>query len=267
MNQSNPEKTKGNDNMELDSFPIYSVRCLALLRKAQKQVEMKQESKILRYCFHRISSVNDSDESGDEMDGAHNGGDGDDNNGSLSSSSPSSSESENDEAEKDGTTSNNTNLMNVAIDENKSSAGELMNQSQNETHEQVSMLPIDQAQGQAPTGKTKKKKSKGKNKKNAKERQRDQFIQSLGKPVSAEIPTGDDDQVVELPSALLSKTERQSGMETITKAYADLATKLGPEKREVIVLLLRSGRFAAGVFRHDKCLQHTVSLGMGGGGA
>ena len=70
-----------------------------------------------------------------------------------------------------------------------------------------------------PRHKKKKKKVK-----TMTERQREQFVKSLGTPSYAELPTGETNLVVEVASALLTKHERQSDMATICKAYTTLAT-------------------------------------------
>ena len=102
-------------------------------------------------------------------------------------------------------------------------------------------------------------------KKNQKERKQEALLQQLGTPPMLSLPL-DDDKCVNVPSALLVKHERHYSIDSCTKL---LKLSESIVSQPVIVLLLRSGRFAGGVFRQDKCLVHrtcqryTVRKGQG----
>mmetsp|Transcript_880 Transcript_880/g.1448 ORF Transcript_880/g.1448 Transcript_880/m.1448 type:complete len:601 (+) Transcript_880:83-1885(+) len=93
------------------------------------------------------------------------------------------------------------------------------------------------------------------------EKQKDAAIRKLGRPPCAQLPLPepDNDVVMELPYALLSKEERLSNAHTMCQAYLRLSTALAKDKKPVVVLLMRSGRFAGAIFSGSKCLHHTTS--------
>mmetsp|Transcript_20782 Transcript_20782/g.45006 ORF Transcript_20782/g.45006 Transcript_20782/m.45006 type:complete len:626 (-) Transcript_20782:110-1987(-) len=71
-------------------------------------------------------------------------------------------------------------------------------------------------------------------------------------------------------SSLLSKEERYAnGGRTLAIAFLNISNRLGKERKPVLVLFLRSGRFAGAVFRQGKCTHHrtaqryTVRKGQG----
>ena len=73
-----------------------------------------------------------------------------------------------------------------------------------------------------------------------------------------------------ISSSLLSKQERFATSDrVIAQSFINLAHKLGHEEKKVIVLFLRSGRFAGAVFQSGKCIRHrtaqryTVRKGQG----
>jgi type IV secretory pathway VirB10-like protein len=102
-------------------------------------------------------------------------------------------------------------------------------------------------------------------KKNQKERQQEALLQQLGTPPMLSLPL-DGDTCVNVPSALLVKHERHYGIDSCAK-LVKLSESVATQP--VIVLLLRSGRFAGGVFCQNKCLVHrtcqryTVRKGQG----
>mmetsp|Transcript_32055 Transcript_32055/g.66926 ORF Transcript_32055/g.66926 Transcript_32055/m.66926 type:complete len:624 (-) Transcript_32055:292-2163(-) len=70
--------------------------------------------------------------------------------------------------------------------------------------------------------------------------------------------------------SLLSKEQRYAASDrTMAQSFWDLSQQLGQEEKRVIVLFLRSGRFAGAVFRQGKCTHHrtaqryTVRKGQG----
>ena len=87
-------------------------------------------------------------------------------------------------------------------------------------------------------------------------KEKEALMKQLGKPPMEELPILDSDQVLHLPSSLLSKNEKLSDRFIQSKAYLDLAKHLVDQP--VLVILLRSGRYAGAMFRGSKCLHHTV---------
>lgn len=95
-------------------------------------------------------------------------------------------------------------------------------------------------------------------------KEKETLIRQFGKPHTIELPlTNEDDlsyeRIIEIPSALLSKEQRISDSRVICQAYYDLALDLTEHRKTIIVILLRSGRFAGAVFSGDKSLHHTTS--------
>jgi len=103
-------------------------------------------------------------------------------------------------------------------------------------------------------------------KKNQKERQQEALIQQMGTPPMLQLPLGDV-FALRVPSALLVKHERHYSTASCTSLWTLSQNLASPQP--MVVLLLRSGRFAGGVFLGNKCLQHracqryTVRKGQG----
>jgi hypothetical protein len=109
---------------------------------------------------------------------------------------------------------------------------------------------------------------------NKNQRQRIQLVKQLiDNLVTVSLPV-DDDAILALPSSLLGKDDRRSDSDnqrSQRQAFLSLASQLGlPGKKLVVVLLLRSGRFAGGVFEaghsvaHRAFQRYTVRKGQGG---
>ena len=84
----------------------------------------------------------------------------------------------------------------------------------------------------------------------------------------------DDESYLAMPTSLLGKEMQWSGPTSAAKceSYLSLTSELAgieTDKKTVVVLLLRSGRFAGGIFEGDRCLVHrafqryTVRKGQG----
>lgn len=72
------------------------------------------------------------------------------------------------------------------------------------------------------------------------------------------LPLQEPSKSLALPTSLLPKELRNSrDISAVCRWYLDLATAL--QNKPIIVLFLRSGRFAAGVFVGDRCVVHTTS--------
>jgi len=78
------------------------------------------------------------------------------------------------------------------------------------------------------------------------------------------------DAVLEISSSLLSKEDRLSqNQKVIAQSFLSLASAIGSKQKPVVVLCLRSGRFACGVFTGGTCAVHralqryTVRKGQG----
>ena len=113
---------------------------------------------------------------------------------------------------------------------------------------------------------SKKKPTKRQPKLKPKERQQEALVQQMGTPPMLALPL-DDVFALHVPSALLVKHERHYNKESC-ESLLKLAQHM-TSPCPVVVLLLRSGRFAGGVLVQEKCLQHracqryTVRRGQG----
>jgi hypothetical protein len=95
-----------------------------------------------------------------------------------------------------------------------------------------------------------------------KKNQKDQMTQQMGTPPLISLPLSDT-QVLHVPSALLTKHEKLSDHKTQCSSLLEMITKIAAPQ-PVIVLLLRSGRFAGGVFPAERCIAHRVRASVVG---
>jgi hypothetical protein len=73
------------------------------------------------------------------------------------------------------------------------------------------------------------------------------------------LPVSEESSLLQLSTALLTKEDARSGSKLQQcRSIADLAKAV--KERPVVVVLLRSGRFAAGVFQQDECLVHRTAV-------
>jgi hypothetical protein len=106
---------------------------------------------------------------------------------------------------------------------------------------------------------------------NKQNRQRMQLVKQYTDNLICESLPLDDTRVLVLPSNLLGKEDRRPDILARDKCryFLNLSEKMQKEKAPVVVLLLRSGRFAGGVFQGDQILTHrafqryTVRKGQG----
>jgi hypothetical protein len=122
--------------------------------------------------------------------------------------------------------------------------------------------PVTPSDASTPSEKVDKKKEAPQKKQvvSLNQKQKDAAIRQLGRPPCAQLALSEpDDLVIELPFALLSKEERLSNTHTVCRSYHRIATALAKDKKPVVVLLLRSGRFAGAIFSGPKCIHHTTS--------
>lgn len=139
-----------------------------------------------------------------------------------------------------------------------------------ENGEQEAILPrIGETDDTAATSQVSPQHTKPKKRqpqKNQKERHKETLIREMGRPPMLQLPL-DDALALNVPSAFLVKQERLYTVSSC-KVLLNLAQSLA-DSQPVIVLLLRSGRFAGGVFSQNKCLLHracqryTVRKGQG----
>lgn len=202
-----------------DSIPLYSEECTAYLVRALKKAESETDDDFRRYYEAP------SDENG--------------NGRSWSSGEESGAESSEDEEEQ----------------EQEGSADYL--------HARVSLAATapDVSVGVPVPASKQKQVSQKKQMATLNEKQKDAAIKQFGRPPCAQLPLPepDDDAVIELPYALLSKDERLSTTPTMCQSYLRISTALAKEKKPVVVILLRSGRFAGAIFSGPKCIHHTTS--------
>lgn len=95
-------------------------------------------------------------------------------------------------------------------------------------------------------------------KKNQTQRQKEALLQQMGTPPLLSLLLSDS-QVLYISSALLTKHERHSDSLTMCTSLLEMTTKIAAPQ-PVVVLLLRSGRFAGGVFSAGQCIAHRVGL-------
>lgn len=97
--------------------------------------------------------------------------------------------------------------------------------------------------------------------KDQKQRQREQEIKHHSMNLNRMSLPLDESTALHLPVALLSRPQQQEpSMWSKGQAFCDLASQIGPShKKPVVVLLLRSGRFAAAAFVGADCVKHTSS--------
>jgi hypothetical protein len=217
------------NNSTMESLTLYSDRCVVLLRQAVEMAESEGTPDPMMPKRSAYQSRYAGSSSDEQAEGS------------------SSSESEDEEEEK-----------------GKNSSGAVT-----EKQPTVEVSPAVQPQGAAAPIKKKKKRTKM----DLNQRQRESLIQkhfqnvsctSLPLLISSEFPTP---TVVELPSGLLSKDNRMTSTVQQARAFYNLSTALN--EKPVVILFLRSGRFAGAVFQKHVCITHralqryTVRRGQG----
>jgi hypothetical protein len=98
--------------------------------------------------------------------------------------------------------------------------------------------------------------------KDQKQRQHEQQVKSHTMNLNRISIMYDDKMAIHLPIALLQRQQQQHPSVIYKcQAFRELAESIGcqHQKKPVIVMLLRSGRFAAAVFSGGKCVKHTSS--------
>jgi hypothetical protein len=225
------------DGKILNTLNLYSEEALVLLRKACEKAESSegqpQDGSLAIATTIYTNRYADSSDEEEEKEG--------------SSSSEASGESDNEQEEE-------ANTVEESVDK-------------------VSPLPTpstaDASKPAVPSSRpSKPKKAPHINKEN---RQRMQLVKLYTDNLVCESLPLDDDSVLELPSNLLGKEDRRPDVLARDKCryFLNLSEKMQKEKAPVVVLLLRSGRFAGGVFQGDRCLAHrafqryTVRKGQG----
>jgi Bacteroidetes VLRF1 release factor/Vms1-associating treble clef domain len=228
----------------IDTLPLYSEQCLMLLRQA---LELEDSGKIKNEATnHRRKAIVESSDSEDDV--------------VMRQSSESSSEEEEEEDEEGSPQDFQSADSNVAAEENQPATG-LLGTTSTTHHRQIL-----------------------KTKKPPKLTQSEQQLQyAVNKHVEnlvCDTLPVNDNEVILVPTALRSKqlhadiAERNYIPQSRCQEYLALSEALQPTGRSgssqnVMVILLRSGRFAAGLFLGPKCLVHracqryTVRKGQG----
>ena len=220
---------------EVESLSLYSERCLLLLRQALEHAHSKVTTRPSSKYQSRYADSSSSSEEEEEED----------EDGASSSSTP----SENEDSDEQRDTVDND-------------------------------LPQIKSADVSSTEKKQKKRTKSE----ITQRQREALVRKHFQTLAcAELPLpakeADRESItLKIPAALLSRTDRalQSESDVVAtqqyaKAFCDLAASMGtpPSCKPVVVLFLRTGRFAGAVFSGADCVAHrtlqryTVRKGQG----
>mmetsp|Transcript_44955 Transcript_44955/g.108663 ORF Transcript_44955/g.108663 Transcript_44955/m.108663 type:complete len:686 (-) Transcript_44955:1124-3181(-) len=262
-NNNNKQQNKNANKPEL--FWLYDSRTQALLKQAHEQAVKKQqqEDAAANRLYPVVRTYDDVDydqlslPSEEEQEGDEEGED------SSSSMPSSSSEEEQDEKESSANKSNGKQPKQPKATKKKELTPKQTRRLQQEIHQHCSNLikttvPLtimnDNNEDELP----------------------DTTAEEI---TNSNSPSNSYTHNLQLPTALLSKSEQQYGTPVSkTKAFVDLSTQLNTTATNnngagsapyVVVLLLQSGKFAGGVFHNGKCLQHktmqkyTVRKGQG----
>jgi hypothetical protein len=227
----------------LNSLPIYSDECLTLLRQALEAAESEQSTTA---PLTRLDSTAYQSRYADSSD------DEEEKDLQESSSSESSSDEDEDEAtsQRQRPPSSATSSL-PTIDESAKPS--------------VDSAGVSVAKNQKTKGPSKRVK-----KVSIDERQREQQIRKhVENLVCVSLPVHEPERaVLDLPASLLHKNDLLSeNPVSICRSFLSVVTSI--QTRPVVVLLLRSGRFAGGVFQGDTCVSHrtlvryTVRKGQG----
>ncbi len=125
---------------------------------------------------------------------------------------------------------------------------EELDDTKQETDDQPPLLIMENSQRDERPQREKKKKH---TKLEMSQRQREQIIQKHFESLTCEYLPLFNDKQLKIPSVLFPKDE------TSVRAIHDLSLQL--QQQPVVVLALRSGRFAGAVFHADRCVVHTTS--------
>eukprot|EP00526_Cylindrotheca_closterium_P007450 CAMPEP_0113641412 /NCGR_PEP_ID=MMETSP0017_2-20120614/21740_1 /TAXON_ID=2856 /ORGANISM="Cylindrotheca closterium" /LENGTH=686 /DNA_ID=CAMNT_0000552753 /DNA_START=24 /DNA_END=2082 /DNA_ORIENTATION=- /assembly_acc=CAM_ASM_000147 len=262
-NNNNKQQNKNANKPEL--FWLYDSRTQALLKQAHEQAVKKQqqEDAAANRLYPVVRTYDDVDydqlslPSEEEQEGDEEGED------SSSSMPSSSSEEEQDEKESSANKSNGKQPKQPKATKKKELTPKQTRRLQQEIHQHCSNLikttvPLtimnDNNEDELPDT-------------------------TAEENTNSNSPSNSYTHNLQLPTALLSKSEQQYGTPVSkTKAFVDLSTQLNTTATNnngagsapyVVVLLLQSGKFAGGVFHNGKCLQHktmqkyTVRKGQG----
>jgi hypothetical protein len=137
-----------------------------------------------------------------------------------------------------------------------------------ESTDKATPLSTSKEPSQTPTKARKKKLSAAQQSKQ--NRQRNQLVKQLLDNLQKQNLRLDDDRILQLPSNLLHRQDLRSDLTSLQRAqiYTNLADEM-QQKKPVIVMLVKSGRFAGGVFVGSDCVTHrtfqhyTIRKGQG----
>jgi hypothetical protein len=218
----------------IDSFVLYSDQCSVLLRQA---LEFEEKAKAAgTFDANNNATAHNSDSESDEEGGTYD-------------SEPSSSSEEEEENER---------------------ASEGQDQPPDRRSDpDTDPTPAENPSRPAPQG-SKKKKAKP----TQTQQQQQHAIKKYVENLTCEALAINDSEVIHLPASLLSKhasaasiADRNYVPQSPCKEFLMLSEAV--QDHPVVVILLRSGRFAAGIFQKNKCLVHracqryTVRKGQG----
>jgi len=239
---------------------LYSKNALDLLNDAKTAIQQKIEADERNHQYAepgRIYHFEDETSSDEEEKSS----------GESDSQSESDGEDQSDSRLRNGDDDSRHAQSDTAIDGNGNSKADIASEvatsaTKNDPSKITKKTPIT-----APQSKNAKKQKQQKKKHMSENRQliRQQLFASNN---AAVFPVDDDNEVV-LPLSLLPKSLRNPGVgiENQCSNLQALANSL--QSQNVVVLLVRSGRFAGGVFKGEKCIVHrafqryTIRKGQG----
>ena len=246
----------------LNTLHLYSEEALVLLRKACEKAkssvvstsdEFAQPGQVVLPLATSpyTNRFSDSDSSSSDEEGGANIGESLSDSEGSSSSSPSTSDDVAEEAD--------------LVEESTDKIEPLPN-------DKPPAKLLQDTEKQSSTAKTpKKKKPLSAAQQTKKDRQKAQQVKQLRDNLQYQNLPLDDHRILQLPSNLLSKDDLRGEMGVLRKAqtYAKLSEEMQEKKKPVVVMLIKSGRFAGGVFVGERCVTHrsfqhyTIRKGQG----
>jgi len=231
----------------METHLLYTSEALKLLEQAEKRVQSNHDElvKSQQYAVPGRVYHHDADTSSSEDESAI--------------------DSQSDDSEDDSGLSSGDEGEGAADGSRVESSDSVANDARRQDEQQNESSKHKPHRKQAQAHKQKQQKP-GRNKKVAENRHL--IHQQLSAANAPAFPIDDDNEVV-LPLSLLPKPLRTPGVGIAQQCSLFRSLSANLQQQTVVVLLIRSGRFAGGVFKRDKCLIHracqryTIRKGQG----